>query len=213
MLQNRIEDTLGEQFQFSLSQRTNLVAEYRFEIIDYDTAPRDSTTHFILAGFDHDVTEQLKLHLRAGETFRSYKDDGDRTDPYFEGSLSYVNGDRSSLSWTMNYGVEEPNTTAADVLARTTFRTGLQLKYALSARISSTAAIYYHHDENDVGTSSAGSGSGFSQDSADLSLGLAYKINGHFGFHLGFDRSEVTSERVTSGYSRNRYFAGLSLTY
>ena len=147
MLQDRVENTFGEQFQFSLSSRTNLVAEYRFEIIDYDTAPRDSITHFVLAGVDHNFTEQLKLHARAGETFRSYKDDGDQADPYFEGSLSYANTDRSSLSWTMNYGVEEPNT--AGVLLRTTFRTGLQLRYGLSARISSTAAIYYHHDENE----------------------------------------------------------------
>jgi hypothetical protein len=211
MLQDRVEDTLGEQFQFSLSQRTNLVAEYRFEVIDYDTAPRDSITHFVLAGVDHSFTEQLTLHVRAGETFRSYKDDGDHADPYFEGSLIYANTERSSLSWTMNYGVEEPNTPG--VLLRKTFRTGLQLRYGLSARISSTAAIYYHHDENDVGTSSSGSGSGFSQDSVDVSLGLAYKINNHLSFHLGLDRYEVTSAGAIPDYSRNRYFAGLSLFY
>src|SRR5947208_10268523 len=47
--QNRVENILGEQFQFSLARRTNLIGEYRFETINYDTAPTDSTTHFILA--------------------------------------------------------------------------------------------------------------------------------------------------------------------
>ena len=41
------QNTLSEQLQFSLTSRTNLVGEYRFETIDYDTAPTDSTTHFI----------------------------------------------------------------------------------------------------------------------------------------------------------------------
>src|SRR6266516_4594386 len=64
---NRTQQTLGEQFQFSLTRRTNLVGEYRFETINYDTAPIDSTTHLILAGIDHNLTEHLILHARAGE--------------------------------------------------------------------------------------------------------------------------------------------------
>src|SRR5206468_12409744 len=51
--QDRVENTLGEKFQFSLTRRTNLIGEYRFEPINYDTAPTDSTTHFILGGIDH----------------------------------------------------------------------------------------------------------------------------------------------------------------
>jgi Putative beta-barrel porin 2 len=210
MLQDRVENTFGEQFQFSLSLRTNLVAEYRFEIIDYDTALLDSITHFVLAGVDHNLTEQVRLHVRAGETFRSYKDDENQADPYFEGSLSYANTDRSSLTWTVNYGLEEPNSTDASL--RTTFRTGLRFQYGLTSRISSTAAIYYHHDENE-GSTAPGSGSGFSQDSVDLSLGLAYTINNHFAVHVGYNHSEVSSGESTPDYSRNHYSAGLSFTY
>src|SRR5256885_4831978 len=55
--QDRVENTLSEKFQFSLARRTNLIGEYRFEPINYDTAPTDSTAHFILAGIDHNLTE------------------------------------------------------------------------------------------------------------------------------------------------------------
>src|SRR5262249_13886143 len=44
--QNRVQNTFSEQFQFNLSSRTVLVGEYRFETINYDTAPTDSTSHF-----------------------------------------------------------------------------------------------------------------------------------------------------------------------
>src|SRR5215831_6361339 len=37
--QNRFQNTFGEAFQFNLTSRTVLVGEYRFQAIDYDTAP------------------------------------------------------------------------------------------------------------------------------------------------------------------------------
>ncbi len=79
--QDRIQNTLGEQLQFSLTSRTSLVGEYRFEMINYDTAPTDSTTHFVLAGVNHNLTEHLIVHLRGGESFRSLENDGDSARP------------------------------------------------------------------------------------------------------------------------------------
>ena len=77
LAQNRIQNTFGEAFQFSLTSRTVLVGEYRFETIDYDTAPIDSTTHFVLAGVNHNLTEHLIVHVRGGESFRSLENEGD----------------------------------------------------------------------------------------------------------------------------------------
>ena len=59
--QDRFQYTLAEGLQFSLTRRTNLVLQYRYLIVDYDSAPRDSTTHFALVGFDHHLTEDLRL--------------------------------------------------------------------------------------------------------------------------------------------------------
>ena len=66
MSQDRVENTFGETFQFSLTSRTNLVGEYRFEMINYDTAPNNSTTHYLLAGVNHHLTEHLIVHVRGG---------------------------------------------------------------------------------------------------------------------------------------------------
>ena len=209
--QDRLQNTLAERLQFSLTSRTNLVGEYRFEIVDYDTAPRDSMTHFALAGFDHYLTEHLVIHALGGESFRSFKSDGDVADPYFEGWLAYVSSNHT-LKWTTNYGVEEPGATGATAaLVRTTIRTGLNLTYGLTSRISSTAAVYYHHDENEGGAS--GTSSVGSQDSFDLTLGLRYTINKRFALHVDYSHSSVSSLGATPAYSRNRYFAGLNYTY
>ena len=76
LAQNRIQNTFSEAVQFSLTSRTVLVGEYRFETINYDTAPTDSTTHFVLAGVNHNLTEHLIVHVRGGESFRSLENDG-----------------------------------------------------------------------------------------------------------------------------------------
>src|SRR6266487_4782011 len=122
--QDRVENTLGEQFQFSLTSRTKLIGEYRFGTINYDTAPIDSTGHLILAGVNHNLTEHLIVHLRAGESFRSLENDGSMASPYFEGVVDYVSSNHL-LSWTSSYGFESP--TAAGVTTTKTLRTGLTL--------------------------------------------------------------------------------------
>jgi hypothetical protein len=206
--QDRLVNTLAERLQFSLTRRTTLVGQYRFEIVDYDSAPRDSITHFALAGIAHNLTEHLSVNVLGGESFRSFKDDGDTIDPYLEGKVAYE-GSNHSLSWITSYRVEEPSAVAA--LVRTTLRTGLNLTYRLTARISSTAAVYYHHDENGGSTSSPNSVG--SQDAFNLTLGLRYTINKHFVMNVNYEHSSVGSLGSIPGYSRNRYFAGLTYTY
>ena len=59
-----LENTLAESLQFSLTSRTSLTGSYRFEVINYDTAPsRDATIHYALAGVDHHLTEYLSINV------------------------------------------------------------------------------------------------------------------------------------------------------
>jgi hypothetical protein len=207
--QDRIDNTFGETLQFSLTRRTNLIGDYRYQITDYDTAPNDSTTHYLLGGIDHRLTEHLIVHARGGPSLRSLKDDGDSTSPYFEGSLEYIRSNHS-LNWTTSYGFEAP--TEANASVRKTFRTGIVLTYNLTSRLSSTTSVFFHHDENQASASS-GTGSAGSQDSLDLSLGLNYTINKRFALRANYNYTSQSSLGGTPGYSRNSYSAGLTYTY
>ena len=209
MFEDRLEQTFGEEFQFSLTSRTFFLADYRFEMSENDSAPLSSTTHYLLAGFDHHLMEHLTLHALAGETIRSFDIGMDTADPHFEGSISYA-GSNYSLGLTASYGVEAPN--MPGVLTNTTFRTGLGLTYNLSPRISTTAGVYYSDTQNEVPIS-PGAGSTGSEGSVDFSLGLRYTINRHFTLHIDYSHSSVGSMGPTAGYSRNSYSGGLSFRY
>jgi len=205
LAQNRIQNTFSEEFQFSLTSRTVLVGEYRFEAIDYDTAPTDSTTNSVLAGVNHNLTQHLIVHVRGGESFRSLENEGSMASPYFEGSLGYVSSNYS-LNWLSSYGYESPTATGATTTK--TWRTGLNLTYDLTSRLSSTTGVYYHHDENTGGTGSTGT-----QDSFDLIVGLRYTINKRFTLHGDYNHTTLGPLGSTPGYSSNRYSVGLSYTY
>jgi hypothetical protein len=205
--QDRFQNTLAESLQFSLTSRTSLTGEYRFEVIDYDTAPRDATIHFALAGLGHHLTEHLTINVLGGPSFRFFKDDGSTINPYAQVKLGYQ-GSNHSLTWVTTYGVEQPSQTLA--AGATTFRTGLNATYRLTSRINSRAAVYYNHSDNQ-GTS--GTGSAGSQDALQFTLGLTYTIKKHFALHVDYEHSSQSSAGTQGGYSRNRYSAGLSYTY
>ena len=205
--QDRLQQTISENIEFNLTTRTKLIGQYRFEYVDYDTAPRDSTTNFLIGGFEHHLTEHLRVSLQGGESFRSFKDDGDRSDPYAQGIVQY-DGSNHSLLWITSYRVEEPSVEQA--LVRTTIRTGVKLNWDLTSRLKSSVGLYYHHDDNDAPPPSTVTGA---QDSLHFSFGLTYMINKHFSAHLTYEHNTVSSIGTQNGYSRNRYFGGVTYTY
>jgi hypothetical protein len=215
--QDRLQNTLAESLQFSLTRRTSLTGEYRFEVINYDSAPsRDATIHFTLAGVDHHLTEHLSIKLLAGPSFRFFKNDGSTMDPYAELRVTYEGGNHS-LNWLTTYGVEQPSGSVA--VGSTTLRTGLNLTYDLTSRTNLRAGAYFNHEENQAGTTGTiGNTSTGSEDSLQFTLSLKYTINKHFALHADYEYTKQSSSGGTSsggtpGYSRNRYFAGVTYKY
>ena len=207
LAQNRFQYTLAEGLQFSLTTRTNLNLQYRYLIVDYDSAPRDSTTHFALVGFDHSFTEQLLINVLGGASFRSFKDDGDTIDPYVAVNVNY-RGSNHSLSWITTYGVEQ--STEAFAMGNTTFRTGLNATYRLTSRLHARGGVYYNHSDNQGSSGTAAAGT---QSALQFTLGATYTINKRWAVNANSTYSAQPSSGGQRGYSRNSYFAGVTYRY
>lgn len=211
IFEDRTEHTFGNEFRFLVLPTTTAVAEYRYEIIDYDTAPRDSMTHFALAGLDHSFNPRFNISLRGGVQFREFDTFGERTSPYGEATLNYALSEHSSLSWNSRYGLDQPDIPGA--ASRTSFRTGLRANYAFTPRISSTLSIYYQHDENESFLAPTFFTPSFTEDTVDFSLGFRYEINTMFAALAGYSHTEVLSDITLREYARNRYYLGLNATF
>ncbi len=211
--EDRFENTFGNEFKFLIWPTTSLVAEYRFQLVNYDhDIMRDSTTHFALGGVDHNFSPRFNASFRAGAEFRSYEQgQDDRSSPYFEGTLNYALGKDTSVSWTTRYAIEEP-----DVLlnpSRTTFRTGVRLKHNFTPRITGSLGAYYVHDDYDSMINNSVVSSAFTEEAFDIALSVRYAVTRYFGIEAGYNHTEVWSDIDLRGYSRNRYWAGLNVIF
>src|SRR5438552_12108318 len=178
-LQNRMEHTLGEQFRYLVWPTTAGVAEYRYGIIDYESAPLDSTTHFLLAGLDHTFTPRLNGTFRGRVELRSSESNGFQTGPYFESTLTYILLRGGSVIWTNQYSIEESNTVG--VSSAPAFRTGLTLNYGLTRRLSGNLALFYVSGGNQSGGTSSSSGN-----TIDISPSLRYLITRRLSANAGY---------------------------
>jgi hypothetical protein len=117
------------------------------------------------------------------------------------------------VTWNNRYGLEEPDVLGSQ--SRTTFRTGLQTKFNLTSRISSTVDLYYVHDDYPAFTSGTPPvvTPGFTQNTFDGNLSLRYAITPLFGVQAGYHYTNITSDIQFREYSRNRVSAGVSLTF
>ena len=230
--QNRIENTIDQEFKYDLLHHGNTaVLEYRFMTTDYlQDSSLNSLTNFALIGFDQEFSPQLKANIRGGATIRSFASDGSKATPQVEGSLIYAGAHNSLLSWRTTYGIE--NSSVAGVSSQTTFRTGLEFQYGLTARIIATLSTYYNHSTNQ-GTAPGGlggtagstgnSGSSGSRDAYDAFLNGKYAISTRWACNLGIEYSGSNSGNAGSSgnnlsngannYTRVRYTAGLSYKF
>jgi hypothetical protein len=211
--QDRIENTLGAQLLFHVSQRSALVAEYRFQLVDYESFPNDSDSHYVLGGIDHSFNSRMNMTLRGGVTFRSYTDNNqpDDTAPQFDGAFNYSIGPHSAITWRTTYGFETPN--SPTVANTTAFRTGLELRYGFTPRISSTLAAYYIHDDNQSFNFPGTGRVDTTTNSYDVSANLQYAVMRHWSLQLGIEASGATSNAPGSDYNRQRYSAGVNFTF
>ena len=207
-LQNRMEHTFSEQFRYLLWPATTGVAEYRYGIIDYESAPLDSTTHFLLAGLEHSFTPRLNASFRGGVELRSSESSGFQPGPYFESTLTYILR-RGSVIWTNNYSIEESDQPGAS--SRPSFRTGLTLNYGFTRRVSGSLALFYVHGGSQNGGGSSFNGSS-TEDTLDIGPSLHYFINRRLSADAGYHYTKVESGSLSS-YSKNNFFAGVNFNF
>lgn len=215
--EDRFEHIIGNEFRFLVLPTTTAVVDYRFGIVDYtENEDRSSTSHFLLAGFDHSFSPRFNMSARAGVEFRSLdndddddaENDGDRTHPYFEGTLNYALAQQTSLAWTNRYSLEQPD--IPESFSRSTYRTALAVRHNFTARISAALNVAYQHDDNDGNFAIEA----FTEDSFDISLSVRYAINRNWSIDAGYLHTEVISdEALFREFSRNRYYLGATFAF
>ncbi len=227
-LHDRLQHTFSQEVRYLLFPTTSATAEYRFSLTDFANVASDSTTHSFIAGVNQSFSPRLTASLRAGVQLRSTESGGDHTSPYGEGTIRYAlqqaHGQTSSgsfISWTNRYSIEESDIPGDS--RRETFRTNLQVSYAITGRITGSIDLVYLHGDNggsDTIADVAPTGSS-GEDVFDIGPSLQYAVTRYLAVTAGYRHSEVdrgsnpstTGQIESFSFSRNRFFAGVNITF
>ena len=208
-----LENQLAEHVRYLLFPTTTATAGYRIGITDYQTAGHNPISQTLTAGLHQTFGPHLTGTFQGGLQLRS-----GQTSPYFDVGLHY-SFKSANVSWTNRYSIEESGTGAGS--GRETFRTNLQLNYRFTARISANLAVSY---QNGTGAQVADTGfnggvAGGAENVFDVSAGVRYAITPSLAVNAGYryTESDRGSKSATAsqlhGYTRNRYFAGLTYRF
>jgi opacity protein-like surface antigen len=237
---DRLEQDFSEQLRYLWFPTTTVSGEYRFTLNAPQNAQGESTTQSLILGLEQSFSPRLQAGLHSGVQFRSSGNNGGssgnnggQTSPYLETSLRYnleslaktaIRGSGAStyIIWTTRYSIEESDLQQAS--GRETFRTNLQLNYAMTARISASLGLTYSNGDNGTGNqiSSRSLGGSSTETTFDITPAVRYAITPHCALNVGYRYTDVTRGsgaaalepfQSVGSYTRNRYFAGITLSF
>ena len=229
---DRMQNAFSQQLRYLWMPTTTVSGTYRFSINETQNSGSASTTQSLIAGLEQSFSPRFKAGLQSGVQFRS-ENGGERTSPFVETSLQYELGSQGRTAhgqsaastyiiWTNRYSIEESDQQQA--AGRETFRTNLLLNYAITARISASLALIYSHGDNEANNqiSSGSLGGSSTETTFDITPSVRYAITQRCAVNAGYRHTEVDRgsgatvldplQSVTS-YSRNRYFAGITISF
>jgi opacity protein-like surface antigen len=229
---DRLQQAFSEQLRYLWLPTTSVTGEYRFSVNGNQGAQGDSTTQSLIAGLHQSFSPYLIASLHSGVQFRS-GNSGERISPYVQTSLEYLlespakaasrrSGASTYIIWTNSYSIEESDLQRA--AGRETFRTNLALNVAMTARISASLSLSYSNGDNQTGNqkSSRSLGGSSNETTFDITPSVRYAITQHCSVDVGYRYTDVSrgsgaaaldSFQSFNSYTRNRYFAGITLSF
>jgi hypothetical protein len=125
-----------------------------------------------------------------------------------ETNLSYRFGPTSTFSWNLRYGTEPSG--IANVSQRQTFRTGFGVSHGFTPRIAASLGVNFVVDSY----SQSGVISTYSQTTADISLGLSFKVNRALSLSASCQYISVAApQNVSQEYTRSIAFIGANFNF
>jgi opacity protein-like surface antigen len=230
---DRLEQAFSEQLRYLWMPTTTVSGQYRFTLNESQSAQGGSTTQSLIAGLEQSFSPRFKAGLHSGVQFRSSENGGERTSPYVETSLEYELGSQGRAAhgqsaastyiiWTNRYSIEESDQQQA--AGRETFRTNLKMNYAITARISASLALIYSHGGNEADNqiSSRSLGESSTETTFDITPSIRYAITQRCAVNAGYRYTKVDRGsgataldplQSVASYTRNRYFAGITISF
>ncbi|MCB1079298.1 MAG: outer membrane beta-barrel protein [Verrucomicrobiae bacterium] len=205
--EDRFTQTVGQQIRFAWSSQTTAKAEYRYSTTNYDTAPLDSHSHYLLAGVDQQFGDAALLTLLGGAEYRDYDALAGFWKPYAEASLLYKVTNSTTLQWLARAGLENSEVFGFD--NRYSVRTGVSLNQQFGDRLGASAGVAYVHSDLE----GQGSSADLSEHGIQAHAELTYALLPNLDLTTGYQYTQFESGDDDRDYDRHRVSMAATTTF
>jgi hypothetical protein len=232
-LLNRVDQSIGTDFRWTVVPETIALVGYQFEWVDYtagepiaqsSTYPfntyysndRNSRSHIGYLGFQQTLLPNLNFSIKAGvQDTQNYNDPSSPNfiTPYVISTASYTYAPGSYVQLGITH---EQNATDVATPGSNGNITQSQQSTVFSASVNhQITAKLVGSVIGDVQTSTYNQGAYNNNMDVDYSLGLnlSYAFNQHFSTEVGYNFDDLQSNIPDRGYSRNRVYLGVTAAY
>lgn len=205
--EDRLSHLIAQQFSYSLKPQTQLIAEYRYRLVDFNNrSDVDYQSHYILAGIDHAWSQRLSTSVRGGvELFQS--DRVSDTAPYGEFALNYAVDQKTSIRWFSALGFD--GSEIQNFNSRYSFRTGINATHQLDRRLGFMGGLSYAYSEFDGGETTPN----VTENTVFVSAGLNYLLWQNMSLNAQYSYSILASDAPERDFDRNRVTLGMSASF
>ena len=205
----------GVTLRQNLTDLTRLMADYRFESIDYSGDDRGSDSDYIGLGIEHVLGASFVGVLRGGYQSKDFNDEAveDADEPYFDATLTYIYSPRTRFSAGGGFSMFEADVYPFANQDRTIFFASVA--HDLTAKISAYLSTSYQLSEYDADqkiTTDVATPDTFSGDEniMQASARLAYQVNARNSLELNYQYIDLDSD-LRDDFDRNRVSLGWRL--
>jgi hypothetical protein len=232
-LLNRVEQTIGLDFERIVSQTTTVLVGYKFGLVNfignepieqskvapfpiYRSDSRDNLSHYGYVGVRHKFLENLTGSAKVGVQYTEYYNDPSAQSslgPYADASLiyTYASGSYAQLGLTQmrnatdQIGVNQQGQITQDQESTVIYGS---INHPLTPKLMSSLVGHFQYS-----TYNGGACNSQSAEFYNLGLNLSYAFTRHFSSDVGYNFDFYTTAVPGQDYTRNRIYLGVIVSY
>lgn len=223
-LLDRMQHLGTVNLRWQARQSTVGLIGYQFGLVNYTSDDeiffgvpadvRDSRSHYLYLGVDHQFSSQLNASARLGGQYTEYYNiDDSEVSPYADVSLTYTYKPNSFLQGGIRHTRNQTDVAVMDFTGATTLdqeSTTLYVAWTheITPRFKSNVLAQFQN--------SAFNGGGVDGETDNFflaGLDFAYQFNRYLSAEAGYNYDRLTSDLGGRSFTRNRVYLGLRVKY
>jgi Putative beta-barrel porin 2 len=234
-LLNRVDQSIGMDFQWHVAPETTALIGYKFEWVNYTgdqpialnttsaannpyyySSSRNTDSHYVYVGGTHNFLPNLAASANVGVQYINYRNDpgtSPETVPYaaVSSTYTYAPGCYAELGYNHQQNATDvvaPSASGKITQSQESDVVFVTVNQQLTPKLAGSAIFNF---ENSV--YNGGASANEADQDYNIGLNLTYAFTVHFSGMLGYNFDDLQSDIAGRGYSRNRVYMGVTAAY